>query len=97
VSAVGEQFLLGDAEAVLRRESEKLRGGSQLDRLFLGWLLPESHAAETKAVASATVTQWRETKQGGGPRSYQTVGALALATTLNAADPERSTRGSTGP
>jgi hypothetical protein len=88
VSAVGDLFL-GDAEAVLRREADKLRGEALLDRLLAGWLLPEVCGAEANAVALAAVSQWRETKQGGGPRSYQAVGALALATTLNAADSER--------
>lgn len=83
------EMLLGDAEAVLRREADKLRGGSALDRLLIGWLLPEQYAAEAKSVAHAAVVQWRDTKQGGGPRSYQAVGALALATVLNAADSER--------
>lgn len=90
MSAARELFL-GDAEAVLRRESEKLRGGSTLDRLLVGWLLPDTHGAEAKALASAAVNQWRETIQGGAPRSYQAVGALALATTLNADDSERRT------
>lgn len=90
MSAAGELFL-GDAEVVLRRESEKLRGGSTLDRLLVGWLLPDTHGAEAKAVASVAVNQWRETKQGGAPCSYQAVGALALATMLNADDSERRT------
>lgn len=90
MSSVGEQ-LLGDAEAVLRRESEKLRGGSPLDRLLAGWLLPDTYGGEANAVALAAVSQWRETKQGGGPRSYQSVGALALATRLSVEDSERRT------
>lgn len=84
-------ILLGDAEAVLRREADKLRGGSALDRLLVGWLLPEVCGAEANSVAQAAVAQWRETKQGGAPRSYQAVGALALATALNTADSERTT------
>lgn len=81
--------LLGDAEIVLRREADKLRGGSTLDRLLVGWLLSEGHSAEAKSVARAAVVQWRETKQGGGPRSYQAVAALAVATIVDAADQER--------
>lgn len=88
MSAVGDRFL-GDAEAVLRREADKLRGGSLLDRLLAGWLLPEVYGAGANAVALTAVSQWRETRQGGSPLSYQAVGALALATTLNAADSER--------
>jgi len=84
-------MLLGDAEAVLRRGVDKLRGGSALDRLVVGWLLPELCGAEAKSVAQATVAQWREMKQGGSPRSYQTVAALALASTLNTADAESTT------
>lgn len=81
-------ILLGDAEAVLRREAEKLRGGSTLDRLFVGWLVPELCGSEAYRIAQSAVAQWRETKQGGAPRSYQAVGALALATALNTADSE---------
>jgi hypothetical protein len=88
VSGVGD-LLLGDADAGLRREAEKLRGGSALDLLLAGWLLPEVFGAEATAAALAAVGQWRETMQGGTPRSYQAVGALALASTLNAADSER--------
>jgi len=80
-------MLLGDAEAVLRREVEKLRNGSALDRLVVGWLLPE-RGAEAKLVAQATVARWHEMKQGGAPRSYQAVAALALARALNATDVE---------
>ncbi|WP_437761217.1 hypothetical protein WMF27_05960 [Sorangium sp. So ce281] len=90
MSGVEEQ-LLGDAEVVLRRESEKLRGGSCLDRLLASWLLPDTYGGEANAVAFAAVSHWRETKQGGGPRSYQSVGALALATRLNVEDSERRT------
>lgn len=82
-------LLLGDAEAILRREADKLRGGAALDRLLFGWLMPEAGAAEANVVAQAEVVQWRETKRGGGPRSYQAVAALALATNLSAADSER--------
>jgi hypothetical protein len=84
-----ESILLGDAEAFLRREVERLRGGSVLDRLIAGWLLPESYGTEASALALSTLTQWRETKQGGAPRTYQQVAALALATTLNIYDTER--------
>lgn len=84
---VGGQ-LLGDAEAVLQRKSEKLREGLPLDRMLAGWLLPDQYGREANAVALAAVSQWRETKQGGGPRSYQAVGALALATRLNIEDSE---------
>lgn len=90
MNAIGDT-LLGDAETVLRRQADKLRGGSILDRLLVGWLLPDLCGAEARSVAHAAVTQWRETKQGGGPRSYQAVGALALATALNTADSERTT------
>jgi hypothetical protein len=75
-------MLLGDAEALLRR---------QTDRLLVGWLLPEQCGAEAKSVAQAAIAKWRETKQGGAPSSYQAVGALALATALNATDLERTT------
>lgn len=84
-------ILLGDAEALLRREADKLRGGSALDRLLVGWLLPEECGAEANSVAQAAVAEWRETKRGGGPRSYQAVGALALATALEVADSECTT------
>lgn len=90
MSGVGN-MLLGDAEAVLRREVDKLRGGSALDRLIVGWLLPELCGAEAKSVAQATVAKWREMKQGGSPRSYQAVTALALASRLNTADADRRT------
>lgn len=84
-------ILLGDAEAILRRESDKLRAGSTLDRLLVAWLLPEVCGSEANSVSERAVAQWRETKQGGAPRSYQAVGALALATALNTADSERTT------
>lgn len=89
--SVGGDVLLGDAEAVLRRQVDKLGGGSPLDRLVVAWLLPEMCAAEAKSIAQATVAQWREKKQGGAPRSYQAVTALALASAINAADAERTT------
>jgi len=41
------------------------------------------------AVAQSIVSQWRAAKQGGAPRSYQLVGALALATSLDSEDLER--------
>jgi hypothetical protein len=88
VKGMGE-VLLGDAEAILRREADKLRGGSTLDRLLVAWLLPEVCGAEAKSGAQVAVAQWRETKQGGAPRSYQAVTALALACAMNAADDER--------
>lgn len=88
MSGVGD-MLLGDAEAVLRREVDKLREGSALDRLFVGWLLPQGYPADSKTVASAAVGKWRVIKQGGGPRSYQDVAALALATTMDVDDAER--------
>jgi hypothetical protein len=84
-------ILLGDAEAVLRREADKLRVGAPLDRLLVGWLLPEVCGAETTNVAQSAVAQWRAMKQGGAPRSYQAVGALALAAALNIGDSERRT------
>lgn len=90
MTSVGN-MLLGDAEAVLRREVDKLRGGSALDRLLVGWLVPELGGAEAKSVARAAVTRWREMKEGGAPRSYQAVGALALASALDATDAERTT------
>lgn len=83
------EHLLGDAETVLRREAEKLRGGSPLDRLLVGWLLPNVYGSEANALAADVVRQWRETKRGGEPRSYQAVGALALASTLDVEDAER--------
>jgi hypothetical protein len=95
MSDVGD-MLLGDAETVLRRQVDKLRGGSPLDRLVVAWLLPEMCGAEAKSLAQATVAQWREMKQGGAPRSYQAVTALALATAMNAADAERTTAFSEG-
>lgn len=88
MSAAAAQ-LLGDAEAVLRREVDKLGVGSPLDRLIAGWLLPGTYGAEATAVAVAASSQWRDIKQGGAPRSYQSVAALALATTLNNEDTER--------
>jgi hypothetical protein len=91
VSGVTAAMLLGDAETVLRREVEKLRGGSALDRLVAGWLLPKLCGLETKDVAQATFAQWREMKQRGAPRSYQAVAALALASTLDTAFPEGTT------
>lgn len=90
MSGVGG-VLLGDAEALLRREVGKLQSGSTLDRLFVGWLLPELCGVEEKSIALATVAQWREMKQGGAPRSYQVVTALALASAMNAGDAERTT------
>lgn len=84
-------ILLGDAEAVLRREADKLRGGTSLDRLIVGWLLPDLCGVEAKSIAQTTVAQWREMKRGGAPRSYQAVTALALATAINATDAERTT------
>lgn len=84
-------ILLGDAEAVLRREAESLRGGSALDRLLVVWLLPELGGSEASSVAQAAVAPWLETKQGGAPRSYQAVGALALATLLSPTDSECTT------
>jgi hypothetical protein len=81
-------MLLGDAEIVLRREVDKLRGGSALDRLVVGWLLPELSGAESKSVAQTSVAQWRAMKQGGAPRSYQAVATLALANVMTSADPE---------
>lgn len=84
-------MLIGDAEALLRREVEKLRGGSALDRLVVAWLLPESSGAESKSIAQATMDQWREMKRGGSPRSYQAVAALALSSAMNTTDPECTT------
>ena len=81
-------MLLGDAEAVLRREADKLRGGSALDRLLVGWLLPVECGTEAHSVAQAAEARWREAKQGGAPRAYQAVGALALASALHTADSE---------
>lgn len=86
MNAVGDT-LLGDAETVLRREAEKLLGGSPLDRLLVGWLLPEMCGAETSSVGTGALNRWREAKEGGGPRSYQAVGALALATAAPNTDP----------
>lgn len=83
-------LLLGDAESVLRREVDKLRGRSVLDRLLVGWLLPDMCGAEAKSIAQAAVAQWRVMKQGGAPRSYQAVAALALASSLNTDDSERT-------
>src|SRR5262245_45908482 len=83
-------MLLGDAEAVLHREVDKLRSGSALDRLVVGWLLPEMRGAEANSLAQATVAEWHKMKQGGAPRSYQAVTALALATAMNVADVERT-------
>jgi hypothetical protein len=80
--------LIGDAEAILRREVEKLRGGTSLDRLLAGWLLPSTYGSEANAVVQSVVSQWRAAKQGGTPRSYQLVGALALAASLNSEDSE---------
>ncbi len=84
------ELLLGDAEALLRREAEKLRGGPVLDRLLVGWLLPRLCETEARSVAQAPIAQWRDTKQGGAARSYQAVVALALAIAWNAADSERA-------
>lgn len=84
-------MLLGDAESVLRREVDKLRGGSVLDRLLVGWLLPDICGTEAKSIAQAAAAQWRVMKQGGAPHSYQAVAALALASSLNTADSERTT------
>jgi len=89
VSVAGD-MLLGDAEAVLRRQVDKLRGGSPLDRLVVAWLLPEICGAEANSIAQAIMAQWREMKQGGAPRSYQAVTALALASSMNVADAERT-------
>lgn len=89
-------MLLGDAEAVLRRGAEELRHGSSLDRLLVGWLLPEVCGQEAGSVAQGVVRQWREMKQGGGPRSYQAVGALALAAALNSGDSDRQAAFSEG-
>ncbi len=83
-------ILLGDAEAVLRREVDKLRGGSSLDRLVIGWLLPEMRGADANILAQDTVAQWHEMKEEGEPRSYQAVTALALASVMNTADVERT-------
>lgn len=95
MSGVGDT-LLGDAEAVLRREADKLRGESTLDRLLVGWLLPELCGAEAKSIALAAVAQWREMKQGGAPGSYQAVAALALASALDTTDSERTSAFSEG-
>jgi hypothetical protein len=89
VSGMGN-ILLGDAEAVLRREVDKLRGGSSLDRLVIGWLLPEMRGADANILAQDTVAQWHEMKEEGEPRSYQAVTALALASVMNTADVERT-------
>jgi hypothetical protein len=75
--------LIGDAEAVLHREVDKLRGGSSLDRLVVGWLLPDMRGADANSLAQGSVAQWNEMKQGGAPRSYQAVTALALASAMN--------------
>lgn len=79
-------MLLGDAEAVLRREVDKLRGGSVLDRLVVGWLLPDMRGADVHSLTQSTVARWHEMKQGGAPRSYQAVTALALASAMNTPD-----------
>lgn len=83
------ELLIGDAEKILRREAEKLRSGTSLDRLLAGWLLPSTYSSQANAVAQSIVSQWRAAKQGGAPRSYQLVGALALATSLDSEDLER--------
>lgn len=90
MSSTGE-MLIGDAEVVLRREVGKLQDGSALDRLVVGWLLPELSGSESKSVAKATMAQWREMKHGGAPRSYQAVAALALASAMNTTDAEVTT------
>ena len=90
MSGVGD-LLLGGAEAVLRREVDKLRGGSPLDRLLVGWLLPELCGAQAKSIAQAGVAQGPEMRQGGAPRSYQAVAELALANSLSTPDAERTT------
>lgn len=87
--SAAETLFLADAEAVLRREAEKLGVGSALDRLLLGWLLPENHAAETKAVALSTVSDWRHARQVGSPLSYQAVGAIAITTLMDVEEVER--------
>ena len=79
-------ILLGDAEAVLRREVDKLRGGSVLDRLVVGWLLPDMRGADAHSLTQGAVDQWHQMKQGGAPRSYQAVTALALASAMNIPD-----------
>ncbi len=79
-------MLLGDAEAVLRREVDKLRCGSVLDRLVVGWLLPDMRGADAHSLTRGTVAQWHEMKQGGAPRSYQAVTAMALASAMNTPD-----------
>lgn len=84
-------ILIGDAEAVLRREVEKLRGGAALDRLVVGWLLPDLGVTEAQSIAQVTLAQWREMKEGGSPGSYQAVAALALATNLDTDDVDRRT------
>lgn len=85
MSGMGD-MLLGDAEAMLRREVDKLRGGSVLDRLVVGWLLPDMRGADAHSLTQGTVAQWHQMKQGGGPRSYQAVTALALASAMNTPD-----------
>ncbi len=85
MSGMGD-MLLGDAEAVLRREVDKLRGSSVLDRLVVGWLLPDMRGADAHSLTQGTVAQWHQMKEGGAPRSYQAVTALALASAMNTAD-----------
>lgn len=85
-------ILLGDAETVLRRKVDSLRGGSALDRLLVAWLMPRDKSeSEANSLAQITVAQWRETKRGGAPHSYQAVAALALASMMDLTDAGRTT------
>jgi hypothetical protein len=84
-------LLLADAEAALRRKVDKLRGGSALDRLLASWLSSSQFERPSHDLGRDAVAQWREARRIGAPYSYQSVGALALATVLNEADSESTT------
>lgn len=82
-------LLIADAEARLRRESERLRSGPPLDRLLATWLLPDPLSTEARSAAQAALIQWREAQRGVRLRSYQGVTALALAWRMDRADEDR--------
>jgi len=90
---------VADRRAALRREAEKLRSSSPLDRLIAAWLVPSTFADEAGPAVVAALAQWREANQGRASRSSKSVSALAMAIALNLADAEgrqASSRVSTG-
>jgi len=63
------EVLVADAEAALRREAEKLRSSSPLDRLIAAWLVPSTFADEAGLPWSQRWLSGAKANQGRASRS----------------------------